>query len=156
MGFLMLLILIGTAFLGYVLPWGQMSFWGATVITNLITAFPYGEDLVMWVWGGFSVDQPTLSRFYSLHFLLPLLLSLLAVFHIILLHSTGSNNPLGLNSDREKIPFHSYFTIKDIVGFVLAFIILFCVSFLAPNRLGEPDNYAMANPLVTPPHIVPE
>lgn len=155
-GFLMLLILMGTAFLGYVLPWGQMSFWGATVITNLITAFPFGGDLVLWVWGGFSVDQPTLTRFYSLHFLIPLLLRLLAIFHVILLHRTGSNNPLGLNSDREKIPFHSYFTIKDIVGFIFSFLILISLTFFSPNLLGEPDNYARANPLITPPHIVPE
>ena len=155
-GFVLLLMLIATAFLGYVLPWGQMRFWGATVITNLFRALPYGEDLVYWIWGGFSVDNATLTRFFSLHFIIPLTIVLGAAAHISLLHETGRSNPLGLDSSAEKIPFHSYFTIKDVVGFVCVLFFLFGVCVFVPNLFGEPDNFISANPLSTPSHIVPE
>lgn len=156
-GVTLLIVVIASAFLGYVLPWGQIRFWGATVITNLFSAVPYlGDDLVLWVWGGFSVDNATLTRFFAFHFIAPLIARVLVVIHIILLHGTGSNNPLGINSARDKIPFHWYFTIKDMVGFIVISRFLIFLTLFAPNLLGEPDNFVVANPLTTPAHIVPE
>nr|AFB19907.1 cytochrome b [Alcippe nipalensis] len=156
-GVILLLTLMATAFVGYVLPWGQMSFWGATVITNLFSAIPYiGQTLVEWLWGGFSVDNPTLTRFFAIHFLLPFLIAGLTLVHLTLLHETGSNNPLGIPSDCDKIPFHPYYSIKDILGFALMFIPLATLALFAPNLLGDPENFTPANPLATPPHIKPE
>jgi ubiquinol-cytochrome c reductase cytochrome b subunit len=159
LGVIILLLMMATAFMGYVLPWGQMSFWGATVITNLFSAIPLvGEDIVTWMWGGFSVDQPTLNRFFSLHYLLPFVIVGVVVLHLVALHTHGSNNPLGIDvkGPQDSIPFHPYYTIKDLFGLGV-FLIAFCLFvFFAPDYLGHPDNYVPANPLVTPPHIVPE
>nr|ABU45690.1 cytochrome b [Icterus bullockii] len=156
-GVILLLTLMATAFVGYVLPWGQMSFWGATVITNLFSAIPYiGQTLVEWAWGGFSVDNPTLTRFFALHFLLPFVIVGLTLVHLTFLHETGSNNPLGIPSDCDKIPFHPYYTIKDILGFILMLSLLVSLALFSPNLLGDPENFTPANPLVTPPHIKPE
>nr|QRW36453.1 cytochrome b [Notocrater youngi] len=156
-GVVLLLATMATAFLGYVLPWGQMSFWGATVITNLFSAIPYiGQNLVQWMWGGFAVGSPTLTRFFSLHFLLPFAILAFMVIHIMFLHETGSNNPLGINSDAEKIPFHSYYTFKDIVGFLILMSTLMSLSLFDPFLLSDPENSIPANPLVTPVHIQPE
>nr|AEL17395.1 cytochrome b [Paradoxornis atrosuperciliaris] len=156
-GVLLLLTLMATAFVGYVLPWGQMSFWGATVITNLFSAIPYiGQTLVEWAWGGFSVDNPTLTRFFAIHFLLPFVITGLTLVHLTLLHETGSNNPLGIPSDCDKIPFHPYYSTKDVLGFALMFIPLATLALFAPNLLGDPENFTPANPLATPPHIKPE
>nr|AAR25302.1 cytochrome b [Tangara cyanotis] len=156
-GVILLLTLMATAFVGYVLPWGQMSFWGATVITNLFSAIPYiGQTLVEWAWGGFSVDNPTLTRFFALHFLLPFVIAGLTLVHLTFLHETGSNNPTGIPSDCDKIPFHPYYTIKDILGFVLMLSLLVSLALFSPNLLGDPENFTPANPLVTPPHIKPE
>nr|YP_009241248.1 cytochrome b [Pomatorhinus ruficollis]ADR78985.1 cytochrome b [Pomatorhinus ruficollis stridulus]AGX28929.1 cytochrome b [Pomatorhinus ruficollis eidos]AGX28933.1 cytochrome b [Pomatorhinus ruficollis hunanensis]AIZ77951.1 cytochrome b [Pomatorhinus ruficollis reconditus]AGX28938.1 cytochrome b [Pomatorhinus ruficollis eidos] len=156
-GVILLLTLMATAFVGYVLPWGQMSFWGATVITNLFSAIPYiGQTLVEWAWGGFSVDNPTLTRFFAIHFLLPFVIAGLTLVHLTLLHDTGSNNPLGIPSDCDKIPFHPYYTVKDVLGFALMFIPLATLALFAPNLLGDPENFTPANPLATPPHIKPE
>uniref|UniRef100_A0AAU7BAI7 Cytochrome b n=1 Tax=Notoplectron campbellense TaxID=3073457 RepID=A0AAU7BAI7_9ORTH len=156
-GVILLFAVMGTAFLGYVLPWGQMSFWGATVITNLLSAVPYlGTDLVQWVWGGFAVDNATLTRFFSLHFLLPFVVVALAMIHLLFLHQTGSSNPLGINNNIDSIPFHPYFTFKDIMGFILLIASLTLLTLLNPYLLGDPDNFTPANPLVTPVHIQPE
>nr|ABW97037.1 cytochrome b [Chelon ramada]ABW97038.1 cytochrome b [Chelon ramada] len=156
-GVILLLLVMMTAFVGYVLPWGQMSFWGATVITNLLSAVPYiGDSLVQWIWGGFSVDNATLTRFFAFHFLLPFIILAMTLVHLIFLHETGSNNPLGLNSDAEKISFHPYFTYKDLLGFAILLTALASLALFAPNLLGDPDNFTPANPLVTPPHIKPE
>ena len=156
-GVLMLVLVIAAAFLGYVLPWGQMSFWGATVITNLFSAFPYiGGSLVTWLWGGFSVDNATLTRFFSFHFVVPFAVAACAVLHIFFLHLSGRNNPLGVIRDQEKVPFHWYYRIKDVVGFVVFSFLLFSLVFFSPNLLGEPDNFIPANSLSTPSHIVPE
>lgn len=156
-GVIMLFIVIATSFLGYVLPWGQMSFWGATVITNLFSALPYiGTELVQWIWGGFAVDNATLTRFFAFHFMLPFLVAAATIVHIIFLHQSGANNPLGVISKIDKIPFHPYFTLKDIIGFSLIFLILLTLTLLAPYLLGDPDNFIPANPLVTPVHIQPE
>nr|YP_010350014.1 cytochrome b [Neritina iris]UOH96884.1 cytochrome b [Neritina iris]URF21525.1 cytochrome b [Neritina iris] len=156
-GVILLFLTMGTAFLGYVLPWGQMSFWGATVITNLLSAVPYiGTDLVQWVWGGFAVDNATLTRFFTLHFLLPFAIMAMTVIHLLFLHETGSNNPLGINSDTDKIPFHSYYTFKDLVGFVVLLFLLTLLVMFSPQLLGDPENFIPANPLVTPVHIQPE
>nr|ACR81196.1 cytochrome b [Dicaeum trigonostigma]ACR81230.1 cytochrome b [Dicaeum trigonostigma]ACR81255.1 cytochrome b [Dicaeum trigonostigma]ACR81261.1 cytochrome b [Dicaeum trigonostigma]ACR81281.1 cytochrome b [Dicaeum trigonostigma] len=156
-GVILLLMLMATAFVGYVLPWGQMSFWGATVITNLFSAIPYiGQTLVEWAWGGFSVDNPTLTRFFALHFLLPFVIAGLTLVHLTFLHETGSNNPMGIPSDCDKIPFHPYYTTKDILGFALMLCILAAMALFSPNLLGDPENFTPANPLVTPPHIKPE
>nr|QJX58786.1 cytochrome b [Sericulus chrysocephalus] len=157
MGVILLLALMATAFVGYVLPWGQMSFWGATVITNLFSAIPYiGQTLVEWAWGGFSVDNPTLTRFFALHFLLPFVIVGLTLVHLTFLHETGSNNPLGIPSDCDKIPFHPYYTTKDILGFALMLTLLVSMALFSPNLLGDPENFTPANPLSTPPHIKPE
>lgn len=156
-GIILLLITIATAFIGYVLPWGQISFWGATVITNLFSAIPYiGTDLVEWIWGGFSVDKATLNRFFALHFILPFTMIALAGVHLTFLHETGSNNPLGLTSDSDKIPFHPYYTIKDFLGLLILISFLLLLALLSPDILGDPDNYIPADPLNTPLHIKPE
>nr|ANH55409.1 cytochrome b [Mammuthus primigenius] len=156
-GIMLLLITMATAFMGYVLPWGQMSFWGATVITNLFSAIPYiGTDLVEWIWGGFSVDKATLNRFFALHFILPFTMIALAGVHLTFLHETGSNNPLGLTSDSDKIPFHPYYTIKDFLGLLILILFLLLLALLSPDMLGDPDNYMPADPLNTPLHIKPE
>uniref|UniRef100_UPI0030FE2101 cytochrome b n=1 Tax=Amblyomma breviscutatum TaxID=3134081 RepID=UPI0030FE2101 len=156
-GVIIIFILMATAFLGYILPWGQMSFWGATVITNLISAIPYlGQSITYWVWGGFSVDNNTLIRFFSLHFILPFLLLIMSLAHIMLIHEKGSSNPLGISMNLDKISFHPYFTIKDILGVFLVFILFFYVSLLNPYFLMDAENFNMANPMITPPHIQPE
>lgn len=158
-GVVILLLMMATAFMGYVLPWGQMSFWGATVITNLFSAFPLvGESIVTWLWGGFSVDNPTLNRFYALHYLLPFVIAAVSMLHLIALHQFGSNNPLGIErkGPEDSIPFHPYYTIKDIFGLGVFLLVYMGFVFYAPDFFGEADNYIPANPLVTPPHIVPE
>nr|WNH38453.1 cytochrome b [Chaetodon trifascialis] len=156
-GVVLLLLVMATAFVGYVLPWGQMSFWGATVITNLLSAIPYiGNTLVQWIWGGFSVDNATLTRFFAFHFLLPFIIAAVTMIHLMFLHQTGSNNPLGLSSDMDKISFHPYFSYKDLLGFAIALTFLASLALFSPNLLGDPDNFIPANPLVTPPHIKPE
>ena len=156
-GIAIYLIMMLTAFIGYVLPWGQMSFWGATVITNFLSAVPYiGTDMVQWVWGGFSVGNPTLNRFFSLHYLFPFVIAALALVHVVLLHSAGSNSPTGLNANSDKVPFHVYFTSKDLYGFFLIGILISLLIFYIPNYLGDPENFIDANPLVTPVHIMPE
>nr|AAZ95338.1 cytochrome b [Bos taurus] len=156
-GVILLLTVMATAFMGYVLPWGQMSFWGATVITNLLSAIPYiGTNLVEWIWGGFSVNKATLTRFFAFHFILPFIIKAIAMVHLLFLHETGSNNPTGISSDVDKIPFHPYYTIKDILGALLLILALMLLVLFAPDLLGDPDNYTPANPLNTPPHIKPE
>nr|BAK42069.1 cytochrome b [Crenuchus spilurus] len=157
MGVILLLLVMMTAFVGYVLPWGQMSFWGATVITNLLSAVPYiGDTLVQWIWGGFSVDNATLTRFFALHFLMPFLIVAATALHALFLHETGSSNPTGLNSNADKISFHPYYSYKDLLGFMLLLMTLMFLALFSPNLLGDPENYTPANPLVTPPHIKPE
>jgi ubiquinol-cytochrome c reductase cytochrome b/c1 subunit len=158
-GVVILLLMMATAFMGYVLPWGQMSFWGATVITNLFSAIPLvGKAIVTWLWGGFSVDNPTLNRFFALHYLLPFVLIGVVGLHVAALHVSGSNNPLGIEpkSDKDTIPFHPYYTVKDLFGLTIFLIFYAAVTFYAPNYLGHPDNYIPANPMSTPAHIVPE
>nr|QCB65146.1 cytochrome b [Phocoenoides dalli]QCB65147.1 cytochrome b [Phocoenoides dalli]QCB65148.1 cytochrome b [Phocoenoides dalli]QOQ85297.1 cytochrome b [Phocoenoides dalli]QOQ85310.1 cytochrome b [Phocoenoides dalli] len=156
-GVLLLLMVMATAFVGYVLPWGQMSFWGATVITNLLSAIPYiGNTLVEWIWGGFSVDKATLTRFFAFHFILPFIITALMIVHLLFLHETGSNNPTGIPSNMDMIPFHPYYTIKDILGALLFILILLALTLFSPDLLGDPDNYTPANPLSTPAHIKPE
>ncbi|YP_007626770.1 cytochrome b (mitochondrion) [Nannospalax galili] len=156
-GIILLFTVMATAFMGYVLPWGQMSFWGATVITNLLSAIPYmGTTLVEWIWGGFSVDKATLTRFFAFHFILPFIITALVMVHLLFLHETGSSNPSGLDSNADKIPFHPYFTIKDILGAMVLTITLTSLVLFFPDLLGDPDNYTPANPLNTPPHIKPE
>nr|AGY31228.1 cytochrome b [Heterandria formosa]AGY31232.1 cytochrome b [Heterandria formosa]AGY31235.1 cytochrome b [Heterandria formosa]AGY31242.1 cytochrome b [Heterandria formosa] len=156
-GVILLLLVMMTAFVGYVLPWGQMSFWGATVITNLLSAVPYvGDALVQWIWGGFSVDNATLTRFFAFHFLLPFVVAAATLVHLIFLHETGSNNPIGLNSNTDKISFHPYFSYKDLLGFIFLLTSLIALALFSPNLLGDPENFTPANPLVTPPHIKPE
>uniref|UniRef100_A0A0U1VGD4 Cytochrome b n=3 Tax=Scomberomorus TaxID=13678 RepID=A0A0U1VGD4_SCOCM len=156
-GVVLLLLVMMTAFVGYVLPWGQMSFWGATVITNLLSAVPYvGTMLVEWIWGGFSVDNATLTRFFAFHFLFPFVILAMTILHLLFLHETGSNNPMGLNSNLDKISFHPYFSYKDLLGFAILLITLTSLALFSPNLLGDPDNFTPANPMVTPPHIKPE
>jgi ubiquinol-cytochrome c reductase cytochrome b subunit len=148
---------IATAFLGYVLPWGQISFWGATVITNLISAIPYlGNTLVQWIWGGFAVDNATLTRFFTFHFILPFIIFAFIIIHLLYLHQTGSRNPIGSNRNIDKIPFHPYFTFKDILGIIIILFLLIFLTLSNPYLLGDPDNFTPANPLVTPIHIQPE
>ncbi|MFH5924101.1 cytochrome b N-terminal domain-containing protein [Roseomonas sp. SXEYE002] len=159
LGVVLFILMMATAFMGYVLPWGQMSFWGATVITNLFSALPLvGQHIVTWLWGGFSVDNPTLNRFFSLHYLLPFVIVGVTFLHVVALHITGSNNPLGIEPKTKKdtVPFHPYYTMKDSVGIVVYLIVFAVLVFFMPNYLGHPDNYIPANPLVTPAHIVPE
>uniref|UniRef100_A0A190X5V6 Cytochrome b n=1 Tax=Triplophysa tibetana TaxID=1572043 RepID=A0A190X5V6_9TELE len=156
-GVVLFLLVMMTAFVGYVLPWGQMSFWGATVITNLLSAVPYvGDVLVQWIWGGFSVDNATLTRFFAFHFLFPFVIAAAIVLHLLFLHETGSNNPTGLNSNADKITFHPYFSYKDLLGFVIMLLALTSLALFSPNLLGDSENFIPANPLVTPPHIKPE
>nr|ANH55817.1 cytochrome b [Grandisonia alternans] len=156
-GVILLLLVMATAFVGYVLPWGQMSFWGATVITNLLSAVPYiGNNLVQWIWGGFSVDNATLTRFFAFHFILPFLIAGASMMHLIFLHETGSNNPTGLNSNPDKITFHPYYSYKDTMGFIMMLSALALLALFSPNLLGDPENFTPANPLLTPPHIKPE
>jgi len=158
MGIIIFLLMMATAFMGYVLPWGQMSFWGATVITNLFSAIPLvGDEIVTFLWGGFSVDNPTLNRFFALHYLLPFVIVAVVFLHIWALHIPGSNNPLGIEATpADKIPFHPYYTSKAAFGTGVMLLVFFAVVFWLPNSMGHPDNYTPANPLVTPPHIVPE
>jgi len=156
-GVVIFLLMMATAFMGYVLPWGQMSFWGATVITNLFSAIPVvGPSIVEWLWGGFSVDNATLNRFFSLHYLMPFLIAGVTLVHLSLLHKEGSNNPLGINTNLETVPFYPYFYVKDLLFFFIFLSVFSFFLFFYPNTLGHPDNYIPANPLVTPPHIVPE
>uniref|UniRef100_A0AAU7VGF6 Cytochrome b n=1 Tax=Ikanecator primus TaxID=3115570 RepID=A0AAU7VGF6_9MAXI len=156
-GVVLLLTVMGTAFLGYVLPWGQMSFWGTSVITNLLSAIPYiGEETVMWLWGGFAVGNPTLTRFFAFHFLIPFIVAAMAMVHLLFLHTSGSNNSLGVNSNFKKISFFPFFATKDSVGFILMFLILGNLIIFSPWALGDPENFLEANPLVTPIHIQPE
>jgi len=158
-GIFIFFAMMSAAFLGYVLPWGQMSFWGATVITNLFSIIPFfGESIVQWLWSGFSIDNPTLNKFYSLHYLMPFVIFALVFVHLWALHTHKSSNPLGIEvqGDEDEIPFHPYYTAKDAYGFGVFLIFFLGFTFFAPNFFGEPDNYIEANPLVTPPHIVPE
>lgn len=156
-GVIILFLLIATAFIGYVLPWGQISFWGATVITNLLSAIPYlGNILVNWIWGGFAVDNATLTRFYTFHFLMPFIIIIITIIHLLFLHQTGSNNPLGINRNLDKIPFHPFFYLKDLIGFIIFLFLLIILNLKNPYLLGDPDNFIPANPLVTPVHIQPE
>jgi ubiquinol-cytochrome c reductase cytochrome b subunit len=156
-GILIFLLMMATAFMGYVLPWGQMSFWGATVITNLFSAIPIiGKTIVEWLWGGFSVSNATLNRFFSLHYLMPFLIAGLTLLHLSLLHKDGSNNPLGINTNIDTITFYPYFYVKDLFAFFIFLVLFSLFVFFSPNMLGHSDNYILANPLVTPPHIVPE
>nr|YP_010586626.1 cytochrome b [Triaenodes qinglingensis]UZZ44440.1 cytochrome b [Triaenodes qinglingensis] len=156
-GIIILFILMATAFMGYVLPWGQMSFWGATVITNLFSVAPYiGNDIVQWIWGNFTISNATLNRFFMMHFLLPFILMMFIIIHLMLLHSTGSSNPISINYNMDKIPFHPYFTYKDMLGFILMFMLLLYLMIWNPYLLSDPDNFILANPMVTPVHIQPE
>ena len=156
-GVILLFLTIATAFIGYILPWGQIRFWGASVITNLFSAIPYiGKTLVEWIWGGFAVDNPTLNRFFAIHFVLPFILLAAIGIHIIFLHQTGSNNPLGVDSDAERIPFHFYYSSKDALGYRIVLFMFLLILIFAPNIFTDPENYIKANPLVTPPHIQPE
>ncbi len=156
-GLTIFLAMMGTAFMGYVLPWGQMSFWGATVITNLFTAIPIiGQDITYLLWGGFAVDNPCLNRLFSLHYLLPFVIAGLSIVHLALLHRVGSNNPLGIETSVDKLPLYPYFIVKDMLGFVILLLFFSGFVYFAPNTLGHPDNYIPANPLVTPASIVPE
>ena len=159
LGVIIFLIMMGTAFMGYVLPWGQMSFWGATVITNLFSAIPVvGEAIRTWLWGGFAVDNPTLNRFFSLHYLLPFMIFGVVILHVWAFHTTGNNNPSGVQpkSKQDTVPFHPYYTIKDLFAIVVFMILFAWFAFYVPNYMGHPDNYIEANPLSTPAHIVPE
>nr|QXJ79772.1 cytochrome b [Suinzona borowieci] len=150
-------LIMATAFLGYVLPWGQMSFWGATVITNLVSAIPYlGTTIVQWIWGGFAIDNATLTRFFTFHFILPFIISAMVIIHLLFLHQTGSSNPLGTQNNIDKLPFHPYFTFKDLVGILILMFMLIFLTLSNPYLLGDPDNFMPANPLVTPIHIQPE
>lgn len=156
-GIIIFILMMATAFMGYVLPWGQMSFWGATVITNLFSALPYvGKSVAFWLWGGFSIDNATLNRFFSLHYLLPFLITGLVIVHLSLLHLEGSNNPLGICSKLDTVPFYPYFYLKDLFGLICFFIVFSYFLYFNPNLMGHPDNYIRANALVTPTHIVPE
>lgn len=156
-GVIILLLTIGTAFIGYVLPWGQISFWGATVITNLVSAIPYiGDIIVKWLWGGFSVNNATLNRFYSIHFILPFIILIIVIIHLTFLHETGSRNPIGLNRNYFKIPFNPYYSIKDILGFIFLIFILLIICLINPYILSDPENFNQANSIITPIHIQPE
>ena len=156
-GVILFILTIATAFIGYVLPWGQISFWGATVITNLFSAIPYiGKTLVEWIWGGFAVDNATLNRFFAIHFILPFVIIAAIFLHLVFLHQTGSNNPLGINCNRDRIPFHQYYSSKDFLGYTLALRLFIIVILFTPNLLTDPENFLLANPLVTPIHIKPE
>jgi len=156
-GVIIFILMMATAFMGYVLPWGQMSFWAATVITNLFSAIPViGESIVQWLWGGFSVNNATLNRFFSFHYLLPFVIGAMIIVHLALLHESGSNNPLGYESKSDVISFYPYFYVKDLFGFSIFLVLFIYFVMFEPNVLGHPDNYVQANPMVTPAHIVPE
>nr|YP_010147608.1 cytochrome b [Seladonia aeraria]QQS74779.1 cytochrome b [Seladonia aeraria] len=156
-GVIILIMSMATAFLGYVLPWGQMSFWGATVITNLLSAFPYiGKELVEWIWGGFSINNATLNRFYTFHFVLPFIILFMVVIHLFFLHASGSNNPLGSKNSFYLTYFNPYFLIKDILGYILILFLFIMITLISPYTLSDPDNFIMANPMITPEHIKPE
>nr|YP_010692598.1 cytochrome b [Gargara minuta]WBV77339.1 cytochrome b [Gargara minuta] len=156
-GVIILILTMATAFLGYVLPWGQMSFWGATVITNLMSAVPYlGNMMVNWVWGGFAVSNPTLSRFFSLHFVTPFIITMMVIIHLFMLHTNGSSNPMGMNSKIDKIPFHPYYSIKDLMGISITMLMMMTINMTEPFMLSDPDNFTPADPMVTPTHIQPE
>lgn len=156
-GVILFILTIATAFIGYVLPWGQISFWGATVITNLFSAIPYiGKTLVEWIWGGFAVDNATLNRFFAIHFVLPFIIAAVAFLHLVFLHQTGSNNPLGINCNSDRVPFHTYYSTKDALGFIIALTLFIIIVLFTPNLLTDPENFLLANPLVTPIHIKPE
>nr|YP_010140063.1 cytochrome b [Kalasha nativa]QQK57706.1 cytochrome b [Kalasha nativa] len=156
-GMTMMILVMATAFMGYVLPWGQMSFWGATVITNLLSAVPYnGPDMVKWMWGGFSVGNATLTRFFTLHFMLPFVIMMMTMVHLMLLHNTGSNNPIGMKSDTDKIPFHPFFSLKDGMFAMMTIMMLMTITMTEPYMLSDPDNFIKANPMITPIHIQPE
>jgi ubiquinol-cytochrome c reductase cytochrome b subunit len=156
-GVSLIFLVIATAFVGYVLPWGQISFWGATVITNLLSAIPYlGQDIVQWVWGGFAVGNATLTRFFALHFILPFVIAAFVIIHLMFLHQSGSSNPLGINSNLDKIPFQSFHTWKDSLGALVIITSLILICLISPNLLGDVENFTPANPIVTPPHIQPE
>lgn len=157
LGVILFILTIATAFIGYVLPWGQIRFWGATVITNLFSAIPYiGKILVEWMWGGFAVDNATLNRFFAIHFILPFIIVAVVILHLLFLHQTGSNNPIGLECNRDRVPFHIYYSIKDVLGFSIALSLFIILILFAPNLLTDPENFLLANPLVTPIHIKPE
>nr|AOR07143.1 cytochrome b [Mesenchytraeus solifugus] len=157
LGVTLFILTMATAFMGYVLPWGQMSFWGATVITNLFSAIPYiGKMLVEWIWGGFAVDNATLNRFFAFHFILPFIMAAVVILHILFLHQTGSNNPLGVQSSSDRVPFHMYFSVKDMLGYVIAMFAFMIIILFTPNLMTDPENFLLANPLVTPVHIAPE
>jgi len=157
LGVILFILTIATAFIGYVLPWGQIRFWGATVITNLFSAIPYiGKILVEWIWGGFAVDNATLNRFFAFHFILPFIVAAVAILHLIFLHQTGSNNPLGIECNSDRVPFHIYYSVKDGLGYLIAIFIFITVILFAPNIITDPENFLLANPLVTPVHIKPE
>nr|YP_009467136.1 cytochrome b [Agramma hupehanum]ARB50129.1 cytochrome b [Agramma hupehanum] len=156
-GVMIFITTMATAFLGYVLPWGQMSMWGATVITNLMSAIPYlGNTIVQWLWGGFSINNATLNRFFTLHFVLPFMITFMVILHLMFLHTTGSNNPLGLNSNHDKTNFHPMFSTKDIMGMMMTMIMFMMINLIEPFMLLDPENFTPANPLVTPVHIQPE
>nr|AFI23511.1 cytochrome b [Ammianus toi] len=156
-GVMIFITTMATAFLGYVLPWGQMSMWGATVITNLVSAIPYlGDSIVKWLWGGFSVSNATLNRFFTLHFIMPFIIAVMVMLHLLFLHMTGSNNPLGLNSNHDKISFHPNFSIKDLLGVTIIMLIFMMINLIEPLMLLDPENFTPANPMVTPVHIQPE
>nr|YP_010726229.1 cytochrome b [Augomonoctenus smithi]WDY84678.1 cytochrome b [Augomonoctenus smithi] len=156
-GTIMLMTTMAAAFMGYVLPWGQMSYWGATVITNLLSAIPYlGNFLVTWLWGGFSINNATLNRFFTFHFIIPFIITAMTMIHLMFLHQTGSSNPLGTNSNIDKIPFQPYFILKDLIGFIMILMSVMILMLINPNLLGDPDNFIPANPMITPPHIKPE
>lgn len=156
-GVILFVLVMATAFIGYVLPWGQISFWGATVITNLFSAIPYiGKTLVEWIWGGFAVDNATLNRFFAIHFVLPFIVAAVAIIHLIFLHQTGSNNPLGINPDRDRVPFHFYYSAKDTLAYLIALFLFLIVILFIPDIVADPENFIVANPLVTPIHIKPE
>nr|AEV56620.1 cytochrome b [Kokeshia sp. NKU02] len=156
-GTMLYIMVMMTAFLGYVLPWGQMSFWGVTVITNLLSAIPYiGNTIVNWLWGGFSINNATLTRFFTLHFIMPFIMTAAVMMHLMFLHQKGSKNPLGTNSDFDKVPFHPYFTMKDYMGVMITMLMFMLLNFMEPLLLMDPENFTPANPMVTPPHIQPE
>nr|AOR07142.1 cytochrome b [Mesenchytraeus cf. pedatus SL-2017] len=157
LGVILFILTMATAFMGYVLPWGQMSFWGATVITNLFSAIPYiGKMLVEWIWGGFAVDNATLNRFFAFHFILPFIVAVVVILHILFLHQTGSNNPLGIECNSDRVPFHMYYSVKDILGYIIALSLFMIIILFTPNLMTDPENFLLANPLVTPVHIKPE
>jgi len=156
-GIILFVLTIATAFIGYVLPWGQIRFWGATVITNLFSAIPYiGKILVEWLWGGFAVDNATLNRFFAFHFILPFIIAAVIFLHLVFLHQTGSNNPLGINCNRDRVPFHTYYSSKDVLGIITALSLFIIIILFLPSLLTDPENFLLANPLVTPIHIKPE